>query len=132
MIDLTSAGDRSLEALDSLADFQFALRAAPVKADLFACLKNLKLSEKSLQVVDQYMRSPDHIKTLPINIWEPVKNNQSLQINLPPNMHSRSEQSLSNPVIKSTDSRIFQMSMPSIILVVPRIKTKASGNNFIY
>ena len=131
MIDLTSAGERSLGTLDSLSEFQFALRSAPIKADLVACLKNLKLSQKALSAVDDYLKSPDHFKSLPLSIWSPVTNNGAMKLDAP-HFDRKISSTLSHPVIRDSDSRVFKLSIPNVpeIVLIERQRIK-SINQFL-
>ena len=131
MIDLTSAGNRAMDTLDSMSDMQMAMRVAPMKNDFSSFMKNIKLSGKAMQVVDNYLKSPSHLKSLPIRIWHPVKNGEKINFHVPGD--NKALGTLSHQLFKQTDSRVFRASMEeSCLSALAGIRIKKSGNDFLY
>ena len=130
MIDLTSAGNRSLDTLDSMTDLQMALKAAPMKNDFSEFMRNIKMSANAMKAVDDYMKSPDQYRTLPIRIWHPVVNGEDVKFHVP--AYHKPCGTLSNQIFKPSDSRVFRASMEELSLgAVVGTQIKKSGNDFL-
>ena len=119
MIDLVSAGHRALDTLGSITDLQMALKSTAMRSDLDGFLNNMKLSEKSMRDIDSYFRSKDSVHELPVRVMAPVigKNTMKFHVSGGDPKH----QTMSNPVFKSWDSRLFQSKMMCPLVIPTRI-----------
>ena len=126
MIDLTSAGNRAIELLDSMGDFQNTIHSTPLDGELRQFLVNMKLAGKHLQTVNDYMQSkqPDN---LPLPVWKPVIQDETIRFNLPSDPSHRG--TLPDTPMSVSDSRIFQSSFSSVTPFV--LQTVNSSRNFL-
>jgi hypothetical protein len=114
MLDLTAAGNRGLETLDSVQDAQNSLHVSHMQQDLAAMLTKLKKAEKAMRIVDKYFASNPEPRPAP---QAPVLNKKVLVF--PTRMRYQPTMSGARP-ITNTDTRILTAS------IFP------SGNSFLY
>jgi len=130
MIDLTSAGNRAMDTLDSVSDMQMVMRAAPAQDDFSAFMQNIKLSTKAMQAVDEYLKNPEHLKSLPLQVWHPVTNGEAVKFNVPALLKPCG--SLSNHVFRNSDTRIFRASFSDLtIYPLVGLQIRNPGNDFL-
>lgn len=125
MIDLVSAGNRALDTLDSITDLQVALKSTAPRADLSGFLHNMKLSEKSIRDIDSYFRSKQSVDELPLRVMAPVIDKEHIRFNVSggdPKHH----QTMSSPVFKTQDTRLFQSKMMHSFAIPDRINRRSN------
>ena len=118
-IDLTSAGTRGLQTLDSIADLQNVLKILNFKPDLLGLRTNLAASAASLSAVETFIKNNPYIDAEilrgPVNNGLYGPHDVAVEPG-PADMYSRF--SLSDPLafskLKATDSRIFSSSFEPI------------------
>jgi len=135
-IDLTSAGTRGLETLDSIYDLQNVLRILNFKQDIAALGKNLQASASSLQDIEKFVRTNPYLEA---DVLHPPANNGTdanrdilLDVGGP---EPYFKTSLSDPLamtkLKATDSRIFQSSTSLRPLLLLKTLNSKLKNEFI-
>jgi hypothetical protein len=124
MIDLVSAGERALDTLDSITDLQIALKSTALPADLSGFLHNMKLSEKSIQYIDSYFRSKQCVHELPLRVMAPVIDKQHIRFNV--SGGDPKHQTMSSPVFKTQDTRLFQSKMMHSFAIPDRINRRSN------
>lgn len=126
MIDLTSAGNRAVELLDSMGEFQNTIHSTPLDGELKQFLVSMKLAGQNLQAVNEYMQSKE-TDNLPLPVWKPVIQNEPIRFRLPSDSLHRG--TLSDTPMSVSDSRIFQSSFSSVTPFV--FPTVNSSSNFL-
>lgn len=135
-IDLTSAGNRGLETLDSMADAQSVLKNLNAHDKLIKFQDHLLVADKALRKVDAFIR---HNNTLEADVHQPptvINRFLNTTLSIDPGMNDTSRSTLSNPFtsLKTNmrDSRIFQSGIESNVLpIFAIVRARSLINSFI-
>ena len=118
-IDLTSAGNRALETLDSVSDFQNVEKLVNFKHDMIQFQNNLAIVDKAMRKVDAFIKSNPTIEVearpYPVSNTPGSEN----QLHLRPTIQDVGTSTLSDPLamnkLKLTDSRVLTSGLPHFL-----------------